>query len=58
MALNLNSRQSVTGNRLASLAVHRPTILMFGTAAATAGVAASRRDCIADRARDLLDRED
>jgi len=31
---------------------------VFGTAAATAGMAAYQRDRIADRARELLDRED
>ena len=34
------------------------TNLVFGTAAATAGMAAYQRDRLADRTRDLLDRED
>ena len=50
--------RAVPGTLETNFVVGQSTNLLFGTAAATVGVAAHRRDRLADRARELLDRED
>ena len=50
--------RALAGTIETNVVVGASTNLLFGTAAATAGMAAYQRDRLADRARDLLDRED
>ena len=50
--------QAVPGTLETNFVVGQSTNLLFGTAAATAGVAAHQRDRIADRARELFGREE
>ena len=50
--------RAVPGTLETNFVIGQSTNLLFGTAAATAGMAAYQRDRLADRARDLLDRKD
>ena len=50
--------RAVPGTLETNFVVGQSTNLLFGTAAATVGVAAHQRDRIADRARELFGREE